>query len=79
MIRDGRDRALCHHDRCMCLQVGVFHEAALQRYDYVLAAAGLIGIRLILCVQNHWDVRRCRCWLVADWCTDCISQDGMKL
>ena len=38
-------------------QVGVFHEAALQRYDYVLAAAGLIGIRLILCVQNHWDVR----------------------
>ncbi len=44
----------------------MFHEAALQRYDYVLAAAGLIGIRLILCVQNHWDVRMQTCiccWL----------------
>ena len=34
--------------------VGVFHEDALQHYDYVLAAAGAIGIRLLLCLTNHW-------------------------
>ena len=31
--------------------VGVFHENALKHYDYVLAA-GAIGIRLILCLNN---------------------------
>ena len=41
--------------------VGVFQEDALQRFDYVVAAAGLIGIRLILTINNHWDVRKMPC------------------
>ena len=34
--------------------VGVFHEEALQFYDYVVAVAGAVGIRLILPLNNHW-------------------------
>ena len=34
--------------------VGVFHEEALQFYDYVVAVAGAVGIRLILPLGNHW-------------------------
>lgn len=30
--------------------IGTFHEEALQRYDFVMATAGEIGIRLILCM-----------------------------
>ncbi len=41
--------------------VGVVHEEALQRFDYVVATAGLIGIRLILTVNNHWEVREMPC------------------
>ena len=36
--------------------VGVFHEDALQHYDYVVAAAGAIGLRLILSLNNPWCV-----------------------
>jgi len=36
--------------------VGVFHEEALKDFDYVVATAGVIGIRLIVCLNNYWCV-----------------------
>ena len=35
--------------------VGVYHETALQRFDYVLATCNKIGLRLLPALVNFWD------------------------
>lgn len=47
--------------------VGVFHEPALEFYDYVLAVASSIGIRLLLCLNNHWCILHFVTVIIQDW------------
>lgn len=35
--------------------VGVYHESAFRRFDYVLATSQQIGMRLIISLVNYWS------------------------